>query len=166
MWWHLKSPASQLCTQPLIHMQIEENIKALCHWPLCWEFTSDQCNSPHKGLLMWKMFPFDDVIVHKLTWDFSRFHQPVGKQCLLCLILFGICNCQKNCDENLSNFSNYRLPSDGLAPIYASIYPDKVTKKFRSPIYICETAIVKCLFYRTKYTWRIFHWLQIYNFMF
>ena len=40
-WWRLKSPTSRLFTQSFIQTQIKENIKALCHWPLCGEFTSD-----------------------------------------------------------------------------------------------------------------------------
>ena len=55
-WWRLRSPASRLFTQPFIRAQIKENIKALCHWPLCGEV-----NSPHKGLVTRNMFPFDDV---------------------------------------------------------------------------------------------------------
>ena len=39
-----------------------ENIKALRHWPLWGEFTGDRWNSPHKGSVTRKMFPFDDVI--------------------------------------------------------------------------------------------------------
>ena len=40
--WRLKSPASQLFTQPFIRVQIKENIKAPRHWPLCGEFTGDR----------------------------------------------------------------------------------------------------------------------------
>ena len=42
--------------------QIKENIKAPRHWPLCGEFTGT-VNSPHKGPVTRKMFPFDDVIM-------------------------------------------------------------------------------------------------------
>ena len=35
MQWRLKSPASQLFTQPFIETQIKENIKVPRHWPLC-----------------------------------------------------------------------------------------------------------------------------------
>ena len=35
----LKSPASQLFTQPFVQVQIKKNIKAPRHWPLCGEFT-------------------------------------------------------------------------------------------------------------------------------
>ena len=52
--WRLKTPSSRLFTQPFVQAQIEENIKALRHrWPM---------NSPHKGSVTRKMFPFDDVI--------------------------------------------------------------------------------------------------------
>ena len=37
--WRPKSPASRLFTQPIIQVQIKENIKAPRHWPLCGEFT-------------------------------------------------------------------------------------------------------------------------------
>ena len=40
--WRLKSPASPLFTQPCIQAQINENIKAPRHWPLCGEFTGDR----------------------------------------------------------------------------------------------------------------------------
>ena len=52
-WWCLKSPASQLFTQPFIHAQIKENIKASPHWLLCMEFSGDR-----------KLFQFDDVIMN------------------------------------------------------------------------------------------------------
>ena len=72
--WHLKSPASGLFTQPFIQAQIKENIKlrvtGLCAgnspWPV---------NSPHKGPVTQKMFPFDDVImvcIHIYIDTFSR----------------------------------------------------------------------------------------------
>ena len=60
--WRLKSPASRLFTQTFIQTQIEENIKALRHWPLRgihW----GPVNSPHKWPVTRKMFPFDDVIM-------------------------------------------------------------------------------------------------------
>ena len=60
--WRLKPPASRLFTQPFIQTQIKENIKAPRHWPLCGEFT-EPVNSPHKGPVTRKMFPFDDVIM-------------------------------------------------------------------------------------------------------
>ena len=39
--WRLKSPASRLFTQPFIHAQIIEKIKAPRHWPLWGEFTGE-----------------------------------------------------------------------------------------------------------------------------
>ena len=40
--WRLKSPPSQLFTQPFIRAQIKENVKVSRHWPLCGEFTDDR----------------------------------------------------------------------------------------------------------------------------
>ena len=56
--------ASQITspTQPFIHTQIKENIKATRHWPLCGEFTGAG-EFPHKGPVTRKIFPFDDVIM-------------------------------------------------------------------------------------------------------
>ena len=53
---HLKSPALQLFTQPLIQVQIKGNIKAPCHWPLCREFTGDQWIPHTNGQLHGKCF--------------------------------------------------------------------------------------------------------------
>ena len=41
-WWRLKSAVSPLFTQTFIQVQINENIKAPRHWPLCTEFTGDR----------------------------------------------------------------------------------------------------------------------------
>ena len=43
----------------------QRKIKALRHWPLWGEFTGDRWNYPHKGPVMLKMFPFDDVIMNR-----------------------------------------------------------------------------------------------------
>ena len=40
--WLLKSPASWLFTQSFVQVQIKENIKALCHWPLWGKFNGDR----------------------------------------------------------------------------------------------------------------------------
>ena len=45
-----------------IQAQIKENIKVPRHW-LCEGIHRWPVNSPHKGPVMWKMFPFDDVIM-------------------------------------------------------------------------------------------------------
>ena len=74
--WLLKSPALRWYTQPFIQAQIKENIKAPRHWPLCGEFTSDRwiplihrwpVNSPHKGPVTRKVFPFDDITNDNIT---------------------------------------------------------------------------------------------------
>ena len=35
-------PSTHLVYSTIIQVQIKQNIKALRHWPLCWEFTSDR----------------------------------------------------------------------------------------------------------------------------
>ena len=65
--WRLESPASWLFTQSFIQAQIKKNIKAPGHWPLCGN-SPGSVNSPHKGPVTRKMFPFDDVIMAELEW--------------------------------------------------------------------------------------------------
>ena len=45
-----------IITQPFIQAQIKENIKALCHWPLCGEFTGDRWIPRTKGQWCGKCF--------------------------------------------------------------------------------------------------------------
>ena len=52
--WRLKSPASQQFTQTFIQAQIKENITS----------PRRPVNSPHKGPVTPKLFPFDDVIMN------------------------------------------------------------------------------------------------------
>ena len=47
-------------TQPFVQARIRANIKALRHWPLWGEFTGHRS---HRGPVMWRTFPFDDVII-------------------------------------------------------------------------------------------------------
>ena len=49
--------------QPLVQAHIKENIKAL-RWTLWGEFNRWPVNSPHKGPVTRKLFPFDGVIMH------------------------------------------------------------------------------------------------------
>ena len=53
--WRLKSPASTLVAQPFIEAEIKENIKVLCHWPLCGEFTvfPAQTDSNEENASIW-----------------------------------------------------------------------------------------------------------------
>ena len=48
-------------TQPFIQTQIKENIKALCHWPLCGEFTGEFPTQMASNVE--NVFPFNDVIM-------------------------------------------------------------------------------------------------------
>ena len=54
----------------LFRRRSKEKIKAPRHWPLCGEFTGP-VNSPHKGPVTQKMFPFDDVIMRIFKYMFS-----------------------------------------------------------------------------------------------
>ena len=64
--WRLKSPASWLFIQSFIQAQIKENIKAPRHWPM-WGNSPGPVNSPHKGPVTRKMFPFDDVFMEYIS---------------------------------------------------------------------------------------------------
>ena len=53
----------------LFKARIKENIKAPCHWPLCWGIHRWPVNSPHKWPVTWKMLSFDDVIIQEtISW--------------------------------------------------------------------------------------------------
>ena len=45
----------------------KENIKAPRHWLFVRGIHRLPVDSPHKGPVTWKMFPFDDVIIHRIT---------------------------------------------------------------------------------------------------
>ena len=57
----LKLPASRLFARPFVQPHIKENIKVPRHWPL---WGNPPVDSPHKGSVTRKVFPFDDVIKH------------------------------------------------------------------------------------------------------
>ena len=59
-----QSIKSRLFTQPFLHVQIKENIKAPRRWHLSGENHSWPVNSSHKGPVTGKMFPLDDGIMH------------------------------------------------------------------------------------------------------
>ena len=58
--WRLKSPAWRLFTQPFIHAQIKENIKAPRHWPLCGnspvtgEFPAQRTSNAENVSIWWR----------------------------------------------------------------------------------------------------------------
>ena len=58
--WRLKSPASWLFTQPFINAQNHQSSTSLA---FVWGIHRWPVNSPHKGPVTRKMFPFDDVIM-------------------------------------------------------------------------------------------------------
>ena len=60
-------------TQRFIQAQIKESIKAPRHWPV---------NSPHKWLVTRKMFPFDDVIMHRsLMMTYELINSLASERC-------------------------------------------------------------------------------------
>ena len=65
--WRLKSPASWWFVQPFLQEQIKENIKAPRLRPLWVEFIDDRWTPFHEELVMRKMFPFDDVILARVS---------------------------------------------------------------------------------------------------
>ena len=64
-WWRLKSPALRLFTQPFIQAQIKARVTGLCAGN-----SPGPVNSPHKGPVIRKMFPFDDVIMERMQQHF------------------------------------------------------------------------------------------------
>ena len=59
-WWHLKSPATRLFTQPFVQVEIKENIKAPRHWPLWGEspvagkFSAQWASNAEKVYIRWR----------------------------------------------------------------------------------------------------------------
>ena len=63
LWQDKPLPIITMTSQSSIQAQIKENIKAPGHWPLCGGIHRGPVNSPQKGPVTQKMFPFDDVIM-------------------------------------------------------------------------------------------------------
>ena len=81
--WRLKSPASWLFTQ-LLFGRISKKTSKLRVTGLCLGNSPGPVNSPHKGPITRKMFPFDDVImlpwrdkIHGTTHDHSSHHSEI-----------------------------------------------------------------------------------------
>ena len=64
--WRLKSVAYRLFTQPFVQAQFKQTSK-LCVTGLCEGNQSVNGGSPHKGPVTRKIFPFDDVIMNRMT---------------------------------------------------------------------------------------------------
>ena len=78
--WRLKSPASQLFTQPSIQAQINENDKSPHHWPLCGEVTGDRLILRTNGQLHGKCFQLMNPPQDMIGNDYSilTHHKPTG----------------------------------------------------------------------------------------
>ena len=78
--WHLKSPASQLFTQPFIQTQIRENIKAPCHWPLCGnspvtgEFSTQRASNA-ENISLWWCHPVTRTVRDCMICPFGRINE-------------------------------------------------------------------------------------------
>ena len=73
--WRFKAPALRLFTQPFIQAQVKEKNQS----------SVSPMNSPHKGPVTRKVFPFDDVIMTK-GFHFDR----VSRQLIKCLFLLSV----------------------------------------------------------------------------
>ena len=82
----------------VIRAQIKENIKVLRHWPLCGE-SPGPVNSPHKGPVTRKMFPFDDVIMVMRTTgnQLIAFTKSPGMRGLMFTFMFAWISSPANC---------------------------------------------------------------------
>ena len=60
---HLKSPVTRLFGQQLIQVNKKECIKSLHHWPFGWGIHRSPMDSPHKGSVIQKAFPYPDPIM-------------------------------------------------------------------------------------------------------
>ena len=63
MRWRLKSPASRLFAQPFVQSQKTKKHQSFASMAFVRVIHRSPVNSPHKGPVTRKMFPFDDVIV-------------------------------------------------------------------------------------------------------
>ena len=82
--WRLKSPTSRLFTQPFIHTQMKTS--KLRVTDLCVGNSPGPVNSPHKGPVTRKMFPFDDVIMcMEKYWRIATIHMVTYHQSYLYL---------------------------------------------------------------------------------
>ena len=60
---HHQSPATQLFVQQFVQYDIKENIKTPHYWPFVRGIHWSPVDSPHKWSVMWKSFPWDDIIM-------------------------------------------------------------------------------------------------------
>ena len=71
--WRLKSSASQLFTQPFFSDADQRKHQSSASLALCVGNSPWPVNSPHKGPVTRKMFPFDDVIMVNMCQNMCRF---------------------------------------------------------------------------------------------
>ena len=90
VWWHLKSPASRLFTQPFIQQADQRKHESSVSLAFVRGIHQWLVNSPHKGPVTQNMFPFDDVIrsgyscwwwICMLFWISSNFNCYLNPRC-------------------------------------------------------------------------------------
>ena len=79
--WRLKSPASALFTQLFIQLNKQGKNLSIPSLAFVWGIHQWSVKSPHKGPVMRKMFPFDDVIMMFLVSSSSCLGQSVEARC-------------------------------------------------------------------------------------
>ena len=113
-------------SQLFVYVQIKENIKARRHWPLCEGIHRWPVDSPHKGPVTRKMFPFDDVImlgwIHAITiytW-IMNIYLVDGDFCMFNIFIHWTCFTSYMSD-NISMIYIYSLSSVKLTSWYHNI---------------------------------------------
>ena len=145
--------------QPFVQAQIKENIKALRHWPLWGEFFFHRSpvNSPHKGPVTRKMFPFDDVIMILCTRFIVGVSYDVGQRSILTMLDNTTVDLADLADWDLGNISTayvvdgmYGDPSMGTTISVSNLIEVK-----RVPLLqpLIEAGKEKILFFNIEYSW-------------
>ena len=85
-----------IVSQPLIQAQIKESIEAPRYWPFVRVIHRWQVNSPQKGPVTRKMFPFDDVIMANCEFPNQDTDSQIGMSyywcsCIIDWSSFGRC---------------------------------------------------------------------------
>ena len=81
-WWLFRSPATQLFIQQFGVTSKKHNIKGPHCWPLVKGIHRCPVDSPHKGPIMQKAFPFHDIIMAR----YDNCFYPIGCNIFLCII--------------------------------------------------------------------------------
>ena len=134
-WWHLKSPAWRLFTQPFIQEADQRKhpssvslafVRGIHQWPM---------NSPHRGPITRKMFQFDNIIMRKVVSMYS-----FSVTCWLFVYIYGAVAFPVLLTINLEY--PYRLSKHSVSMISFSEHL-KLTKIILQSRNLVEWAILK-----------------------